>query len=45
MTYPGETDASDAIGKHVAENGRERVARWEVCVKPRVLPMGHLCAK
>ena len=41
-TYPGETNGSNAVRKHVAQNGRERVARWEVSVKPRVLPVGHL---
>ena len=42
-TYPRETNASDAIGKHVTQNGRERVTRWEISVKPRMLPVGHLC--
>ena len=40
-TYPGETNGSNAVRKHVAQNGRERVARWEESVKLRVLPMGH----
>lgn len=44
-TYPGETNGSNAVRKHVAQNGRERVARWEVSVKPRVLPVGHLFKK
>jgi hypothetical protein len=40
--YPGETNGPDAVRKHVTKNGRERITRWEVSVKPRVLPMCNL---
>ena len=38
---PRKTDAADGVAEHVAEDGRERVARREVSVEARVLPVGH----
>jgi hypothetical protein len=42
MTYPWETNATNSIGQHVAENGGIRVARWKVGMKPWVLPVCDL---
>ena len=43
--YPWETDASNAIWKHVTQNRRERITRREISVKSRVLPMSYLSIK
>ena len=40
-TYPWEADTADGSGQHVGQNAGERIARREVSVEPRVLPVGH----
>jgi hypothetical protein len=40
--YPRESDASDGIAQHVAQDGRVGVSGGKVGVEPRVLPVGHL---
>jgi hypothetical protein len=41
-TDPRESDAADGVRQHVAQDGRVRVARWEISVEPGVLPVCHL---
>jgi len=38
---PGEADAPDAVAQHVAQDRGERVARREVGVEARMLPVRH----
>ena len=42
MTYPWETNATNGIRQHVAENGGVRVAGWKVGMEPWVLPVCDL---
>lgn len=39
--YPRESDASDPVAKHVAQNRRKRISSGEVSVEPWMLPMRH----
>ena len=41
MTYPRESHTADGSRQHVRQNAGERVARREVGVEPRVLPVSH----
>ena len=42
MTYPWETNATNSIWQHVAENGGVRVAGWKISMEPWVLPVCDL---
>lgn len=42
VPHPREPNAAYRVGQHVTKNRRKRISRWEVRVKPRMLPMRDL---
>jgi hypothetical protein len=43
--YPRESDTSDGVAEHVAQDRRIRISGWKVGVETGVLPVSHLHTK